>query len=183
MSVLKRSWRIRACRSTTAPDELPACARDAARHGLRRYVYERKWKSAWTPGAGSARLTIPGTISATTSVTIRTRRAAWRSLKSSGSLKALLHARAPYAVYGHYARLYKWGSTNVYTEDEAGNPVYYYDCIDEMMDIWLKTAVSRFSKSASCRRISPIPSGGRPRARVYDGQLPPRRLGHAAEGL
>ena len=32
---------------------------------------------------------------------------------------------------------YKWGSTNVYTEDAQGNPVYFYDCIDEMMDIWL----------------------------------------------
>ena len=32
---------------------------------------------------------------------------------------------------------YKWGSTNVYTEDKDGNPVYNFDVIDRMCDIWL----------------------------------------------
>jgi xylan 1,4-beta-xylosidase len=33
--------------------------------------------------------------------------------------------------------VYKWGSTNVYIEDEKGNPVYNFDVIDRMCDIWL----------------------------------------------
>ena len=28
----------------------------------------------------------------------------------------------------------KWGSTNIYTEDAAGNPVYYWQIMDEIMD-------------------------------------------------
>ncbi|MDR3121599.1 MAG: hypothetical protein LBU58_09775, partial [Clostridiales bacterium] len=32
---------------------------------------------------------------------------------------------------------YKWGSTNAYTEDENGNPVYSFAVIDRMCDIWL----------------------------------------------
>lgn len=32
---------------------------------------------------------------------------------------------------------YKWGSSNIYTEDAGGNPVYDYTTIDKMVDIWL----------------------------------------------
>ena len=32
---------------------------------------------------------------------------------------------------------YKWGSTNIYLEDKNGNPVYDYETIDRMIDIWL----------------------------------------------
>jgi len=32
---------------------------------------------------------------------------------------------------------YKWGSTNIYIEDEQGNPIYNFDVIDKMCDIWL----------------------------------------------
>ena len=32
---------------------------------------------------------------------------------------------------------YKWGSTNAYTEDANGNPVYDFTVIDTMCDIWL----------------------------------------------
>ena len=32
---------------------------------------------------------------------------------------------------------YKWGSSNIYTEDAQGNPVYDYTTIDRMIDIWL----------------------------------------------
>ena len=32
---------------------------------------------------------------------------------------------------------YKWGSTNIYIEDENGNPIYNFDVIDKMCDIWL----------------------------------------------
>ena len=33
--------------------------------------------------------------------------------------------------------MYKWGSTNAYTEDANGNPVYNFTVIDKMCDIWL----------------------------------------------
>lgn len=50
----------------------------------------------------------------------------------------------PYYVRSHHMLctgimhgFYKWGSTNVYTEDEEGNPIYYFDLIDQMFDILL----------------------------------------------
>ena len=38
---------------------------------------------------------------------------------------------------GNLHGFYKWGSTNVYTEDEEGNPVYCWDTVDRMIGIWL----------------------------------------------
>ena len=50
----------------------------------------------------------------------------------------------PYYVRAHHMLCtgnrhgsYKWGSTNVYTEDADGSPVYDYETIDRMIDIWL----------------------------------------------
>ncbi|HML49190.1 MAG TPA: hypothetical protein PKE04_20820, partial [Clostridia bacterium] len=39
---------------------------------------------------------------------------------------------------------YKWGSTNVYTEDANGNPVYDFSLLDEMCDIWLQNNCKPF---------------------------------------
>ena len=39
---------------------------------------------------------------------------------------------------------YKWGSTNVYTETEDGAPIYNYDTIDRMVDIWLSNHCKPF---------------------------------------
>jgi len=39
---------------------------------------------------------------------------------------------------------YKWGSTNAYIEDEKGDPVYNFDLIDEMCDIWLRNDCKPF---------------------------------------
>ena len=39
---------------------------------------------------------------------------------------------------------YKWGSTNVYTEDKNGNPVYDFKVIDKMCDIWLNNNCKPF---------------------------------------
>jgi xylan 1,4-beta-xylosidase len=39
---------------------------------------------------------------------------------------------------------YKWGSTNVYTEDEKGTPVYDFAVIDKMCDIWLNNNCKPF---------------------------------------
>lgn len=33
---------------------------------------------------------------------------------------------------------FKWGSTNVYTEDEAGNPVYEWTLMDRIVDTWVE---------------------------------------------
>jgi len=35
----------------------------------------------------------------------------------------------------------KWGSTNVYTEDENGNPVYDWTMIDKIVDIWINLGI------------------------------------------
>ena len=50
----------------------------------------------------------------------------------------------PYYVRTHHMLctgirhgFYKWGSTNVYLEDRNGEPVYDYETIDLMIDIWL----------------------------------------------
>jgi len=39
---------------------------------------------------------------------------------------------------------YKWGSTNVYTEDKKGKPVYDFTVIDKMCDIWLNSNCKPF---------------------------------------
>ena len=50
----------------------------------------------------------------------------------------------PYYVRTHHLLctgichgFYKWGSTNAYIEDENGNPIYNFEVIDRMCDIWL----------------------------------------------
>src|SRR5450432_1646408 len=35
----------------------------------------------------------------------------------------------------------KWGSTNIYTEDAKGNPVYDFTIVDRIFDTYLKAAV------------------------------------------
>lgn len=47
---------------------------------------------------------------------------------------------------GNMHGFYKWGSTNVYTEDENGDPVYYYDLIDELFDILLRNNCKPYSE-------------------------------------
>lgn len=51
----------------------------------------------------------------------------------------------PYYIRAHHMLctgichgFYKWGSTNIYTEDRNGNPVYNYETIDRIIDIWLQ---------------------------------------------
>lgn len=62
-------------------------------------------------------------------------------LRSFGNL-----ADAPYYIRTHHLLCtgnclgtYKWGSTNVYTEDENGNPVYNFEVFDSIIDTILKT--------------------------------------------
>ena len=66
-------------------------------------------------------------------------------IEKFGKLEKPYYMRAHHMLCtGIMHGFYKWGSTNVYTEDENGNPVYSYDCIDEMMDIWLKNRCKPF---------------------------------------
>ena len=57
----------------------------------------------------------------------------------------------PYYVRTHHMLctgnrhgFYKWGSTNIYTEDADGNPVYDYETTDRMIDIWLRNNCKPF---------------------------------------
>jgi xylan 1,4-beta-xylosidase len=58
---------------------------------------------------------------------------------------------APYYVRVHHLLCtgnchgtYKWGSTNVYSEDGHGNPVYYWQIIDNILDILLENNCKPF---------------------------------------
>ena len=51
----------------------------------------------------------------------------------------------PYYIRAHHMLctgichgFYKWGSTNIYTEDRDGNPVYDDKTIDRIIDVWLR---------------------------------------------
>ena len=59
-------------------------------------------------------------------------------LKKFGQLEKPYYVRAHHMLCtGNLHGQYKWGSTNVYTEDENGNPVYDFNLINKMCDIWL----------------------------------------------
>ena len=59
-------------------------------------------------------------------------------LRKLGSLGGPVYIRTHHLLCtGNRHGSYKWGSTNVYTEDRDGNPVEDYETIDRMIDIWL----------------------------------------------
>jgi xylan 1,4-beta-xylosidase len=43
---------------------------------------------------------------------------------------------------------FKWGSTNVYTEDAQGNPVYNWVLMDSIVDIWVNRGIKPFMEIA-----------------------------------
>ena len=54
------------------------------------------------------------------------------------------HLEKPYYIRAHHMLctgichgFYKWGSSNVYNEDQNGDPIYDYTTIDLMVDTWL----------------------------------------------
>ena len=58
---------------------------------------------------------------------------------------------APYFIRAHHMLctgnchgFYKWGSTNAYTEDDQGNPVYNWEIIDEILDVYLRNNCKPF---------------------------------------
>lgn len=67
-------------------------------------------------------------------------------LKKFGQLKD-----APYYVRTHHMfctgnshGTYKWGSTNLYSEDALGNPIYNYETVDEILEIILESNCKPF---------------------------------------
>ena len=66
-------------------------------------------------------------------------------IEKFGKLEKPYYMRAHHMLCtGILHAFYKWGSTNVYIEDEQGNPIYNYDVIDRMMDIWLNHSCKPF---------------------------------------
>jgi xylan 1,4-beta-xylosidase len=66
-------------------------------------------------------------------------------IKKFGNLEKPYYMRAHHLLCtGTCHGVYKWGSTNVYTEDEGGNPVYSFEVIDKMCDIWLNNNCKPF---------------------------------------
>ncbi len=60
-------------------------------------------------------------------------------LRKIGSLGKPVYVRTHHLLCtGICHGFYKWGSTNIYTEDRNGNPVDDYETVDRMIDIWLR---------------------------------------------
>ncbi len=60
-------------------------------------------------------------------------------------------ADAPYSIRAHHLLCtgnclgsFKWGSTNAYTEDESGKPVYHWKIIDEIFDTYIRSNCKPF---------------------------------------
>ena len=66
-------------------------------------------------------------------------------IRKFGSLEKPYYMRAHHMLCtGACHGQYKWGSTNVYTEDERGEAVYDFKVIDKMCDIWLNNNCKPF---------------------------------------
>ena len=60
-------------------------------------------------------------------------------IRKIGSLGQPFHIRTHHLLCtGIRHGFYKWGSTNIYTEDPEGNPVYDFETVDRIVDIWLE---------------------------------------------
>ena len=71
-------------------------------------------------------------------------------MKDGRKLLGQLGELAPLEVYfrthnlmttGPGAPALKWGSTNLYTEDASGNPIFDYGIVDLIFDTYLKNGV------------------------------------------
>lgn len=66
-------------------------------------------------------------------------------IEKFGNLEKPYYMRAHHMLCtGILHAFYKWGSTNVYIEDEHGAPVYSFAVIDKMIDIWLSNNCKPF---------------------------------------
>ena len=85
-------------------------------------------------------------------------------IRKFGKLEQPYYFRAHHMLCtGNLHGLNKWGSTNIYSEDEAGNPVYDFSCIDKMFDIWLESGnLPFFEIGFMPRDLARLPEDGKP---------------------
>lgn len=88
-------------------------------------------------------------------------------MKDGKKLLSELSAMSPVPVYfrahnlltsGHDTLTLKWGSTNVYTEDSNGNPVYDWTIVDKIFDTYLERGIKPLAQfSFMPKALSPKP--------------------------
>ena len=82
---------------------------------------------------------------------------------------------------GHNTTALKWGSTNMYTEDENGNPVYHWDVVDRIFDTYVDRGMRPLAQlSFMPQALSPHPDPyehawqpGVPYDEIYKGWIYP----------
>jgi xylan 1,4-beta-xylosidase len=113
-------------------------------------------------------------------------------MKDGKKLLSELSALSPTPVYfrthnlltsGHDTLNLKWGSTNVYTEDAKGNPIYDWTVLDKIMDTYIQRGikpVAQFSFMPEALSSKPQPyehhwQPGMPYNNIYTGwTYPPK---------
>lgn len=88
-------------------------------------------------------------------------------MKDGKKLLSELSAMSPVPVYfrahnlltsGHDTLTLKWGSTNVYTEDANGNPIYDWTRVDKIFDTYLERGIKPLAQfSFMPKALSPKP--------------------------
>ena len=120
---------------------------------------------AGAAGAADAAEPIPVLIHVDGTKTVGTLKPIWRffgadepnfaTMKDGQKLLAELGALSPQQVFfrahnmmtsGDGTAALKWGSTNMYTEDAAGNPVYHWTLVDRIIDTYLARGVHPFAE-------------------------------------
>lgn len=113
-------------------------------------------------------------------------------MRDGKKLLSELSAMSPVPVYfrahnlltsGHDTLTLKWGSTNVYTEDEKGNPIYDWTIVDKIFDTYLERGIkplAQFSFMPEALSTHPQPyehhwKPGMPYNDIYKGwAYPPK---------
>ncbi len=113
-------------------------------------------------------------------------------MKDGKKLLSELSSLSPVPVYfrthnlltsGHDTLNLKWGSTNVYTEDANGNPIYDWTIVDKIFDTYLQRGIkplAQFSFMPEALSIKPQPyehhwQPGEPYDKIYTGwTYPPK---------
>lgn len=113
-------------------------------------------------------------------------------MKDGKKLLSELSAMSPVPVYfrahnlltsGHDTLTLKWGSTNVYTEDANGNPIYDWTRVDKIFDTYLERGIkplAQFSFMPQALSPKPMPyehywKPGMPYNDIYTGwAYPPK---------
>lgn len=92
-------------------------------------------------------------------------------------------ADAPYFIRAHFLLCSgdgtgrpKWGSTNAYTEDAAGRPVYRWDLVDRILDTYLETGCTPFVELGFMPQALTTAPAGTPYDDIREGgwRYPPK---------